>query len=49
MRECLVDFDATGNFHLQCEHIWQIWAGSLARSEPLFGKGFLVTPRPALR
>ena len=38
-----------GNFHLQSERIWQIWAGSLARGEPPFGKGFLITPRTALR
>jgi hypothetical protein len=49
IEQCLVDFTAKGNFHLQCEHIWQIWAGSLARGEPPFGKGFLITPRTALR
>jgi hypothetical protein len=36
IEQCLVDFTAKGNFHLQCEHIWQIWAGSLARGGAAF-------------
>jgi hypothetical protein len=31
---------ATRTFHLQTEHIWQLWAGSLAMNGPNFLTGF---------